>query len=207
MGRRWAWMGMVGVCALLTGCKEREAPEQAAPVSARAPAPARPGAGLAPERVTAATPTETPAPGATAPAQATAPAPMATSTGPGAVASGAPLQTGATDARGTAVQPTELGVTEQAPEGRVMIGLEAVQARDDEAWHQGAARAARAARQNDSRSTSAARSAVPSMVTRRTDAGHGVLSLRCSCVTSVVTPASASMRSRRAGGCSVSIGR
>jgi hypothetical protein len=30
-----------------------------------------------------------------------------------------------------------------------MIGLEAVQAREDEAWHQGAARAARAARQNE----------------------------------------------------------
>jgi len=31
-----------------------------------------------------------------------------------------------------------------------MIGSEAVQAREDEAWHEGAAKAARAARQNDS---------------------------------------------------------
>jgi hypothetical protein len=41
-------------------------------------------------------------------------------------------------------------MTQQAREGRVMIGLEAVQAREDEAWHQGAAKAARAFKQNES---------------------------------------------------------
>jgi hypothetical protein len=75
---------------------------------------------------------------------------MATNTGPGTVAPGTPPQPAATQAQGTVTQRTELGTTQQAPEGRVMIGLEAVQAREDEAWHQGAARAARAARQNES---------------------------------------------------------
>jgi hypothetical protein len=42
------------------------------------------------------------------------------------------------------------GTTQEVPEGRVMIGFEVVQAREDEAWHEGAAKAARAARQNDS---------------------------------------------------------
>jgi hypothetical protein len=45
---------------------------------------------------------------------------------------------------------TESSATQNAPEGRVMIGLEAVQASDDEAWYEGAAKAAKAARQNDS---------------------------------------------------------
>jgi hypothetical protein len=44
---------------------------------------------------------------------------------------------------------TESGATQEAPEGRVMIGLEAVQASEDEAWHEGAARAARAAGQSE----------------------------------------------------------
>ncbi len=37
-----------------------------------------------------------------------------------------------------------------APEGRVMIGREAVQASENEAWYEGAAKAARTARQSDS---------------------------------------------------------
>ena len=39
---------------------------------------------------------------------------------------------------------------QEAPEGRVMIGSEAVQASEDEAWHEGAAKAARAFKQNES---------------------------------------------------------
>jgi hypothetical protein len=146
MGRRWAWMGMVGACVLFTGCKEREAQEQAAPVSARAPAPARPETGPAAERANTAAPMET-APQQPAPiAQGMAPA----ATGTGTVAPGTPLPPATVAAGGTGVTATELGTAQQAPEGRVMIGLEAVQARDDEAWHQGAARAARAAQQNES---------------------------------------------------------
>ena len=45
---------------------------------------------------------------------------------------------------------TESGAMQEAPEGRVMIGLEAVQASEDEAWYEGAAKAARAALQTDS---------------------------------------------------------
>ena len=150
MGRRWAWMGMVGVCALLTGCKEREAPEPPAPVSARAPAPARPGVERAPGPVSVAAPTEAATQRPTAAGQAVAPVPMAAGTGTGAVAPGTQPQPAANEARGTGTQVTELGTAQQAPEGRVMIGLEAVQAREDEAWHQGAAKAARAAGQNES---------------------------------------------------------
>jgi hypothetical protein len=150
MGRRWAWMGMVGVCALLTGCKEREPAGQTAPVSARAPAPARPGAEVPPGRVSAAPSMEASVQHSPAPAQAAAPVPMATGNAPGAVASGNPPQPATAQPGGTTTQSTELGAVEQAPEGRVMIGFEAVQARDDEAWHQGAAKAARAAQQNES---------------------------------------------------------
>jgi len=150
MGRRWAWMGMVGVCALFTGCKEREATERPAPVSAAAPAPAQPGAELSPGMVSSAPPAGVAAQRSTAPGQAVAPAPMATGTGAGTVAPGTPLQPAAAGTQGTGAQVTELGTPQQAPEGRVMIGLEAVQASEDEAWHQGAAKAARAAGQNDS---------------------------------------------------------
>lgn len=45
---------------------------------------------------------------------------------------------------------TESGAAQEAPEERVMIGLEAVQAREDEAWYEGAAKAARAFKQNES---------------------------------------------------------
>ncbi|HEX8701888.1 MAG TPA: hypothetical protein VF815_23875 [Myxococcaceae bacterium] len=151
MGRRWAWMGMVGVCALFTGCKEREEPvEQAAPVSARAPAPARPGAERAPARTSAEPVMEASVQHSPAPGQTAAPVPMATNGRPGNVAPGTVAPGTAPQAGGSTTQPTELGTPEQAPEGRVMIGLEAVQASEDEAWHQGAAKAARAAGQNES---------------------------------------------------------
>lgn len=166
MGRRWVWMGVVGVCALLTGCKERESHEQSGLVSARAPAPSRPTGSTSQERASTA-PTANPVaqqpvaqPTAAAPAPAMPPAQgMASAQGP------APAQAGtsprASPARsnvgapaaaapargGTAV--TESSATENAPEPRVMIGFEAVQASDDEAWYEGAAKAAKAARQND----------------------------------------------------------
>jgi hypothetical protein len=75
---------------------------------------------------------------------------MATNGRPGNVAPGTVAPGTAPQAGGSTTQPTELGTPEQAPEGRVMIGLEAVQASEDEAWHQGAAKAARAAGQNES---------------------------------------------------------
>jgi hypothetical protein len=156
MGRRWAWMGMVGVCALLTGCKERERHEQPAPVSARAPAPARPSAGAPQERASVTPPAGAVEQRPMTPAQSMAPAQAATSpagtagpAGTGAANTGtAPRQTAAPPGAPTVV--TESGTTQEAPEGRVMIGYEAVQASADEEWFKGAARAAREANPNDS---------------------------------------------------------
>ncbi len=150
MGRRWAWMGVVGVCALLSGCRERERHDQAAPVAARTPAPARPSASPAPERMNAPAADQS-----TAALPGAAPAHAVTSAQPGTVApntvspSTPPPQPAPAPVRpGTTV--TESGTTQEAPEGRVMIGLEAVQASEDEAWHEGAAKAARAFKQNES---------------------------------------------------------
>jgi hypothetical protein len=145
MGRHWAWMGVVGVCALLPGCGERGSRDQAAPVAARAPAPARPGTGSAPERMDSASPGQ-----GTAALPGTAPARTGTSAQPGTVASNAPPQPVAPAPAAPGTTVTESGTTQEAPEGRVMIGSEAVQARDDEAWHEGAAKAARAFKQNES---------------------------------------------------------
>jgi hypothetical protein len=146
---RWAWMGMVGVCALLTGCRERESHEQAVPVSARAPAPARPVMGTSQEQPSAAPTADmvAPQPMAQAPAAAPAragPSPRASTPRSNAVAQPTP----AAPRPGTTV--TESSATQNAPGSRVMIGLEAVQASDDEAWYEGAAKAAQAARQNNS---------------------------------------------------------
>ncbi len=138
MGCHRAWMGVVGVCALLSACKEREAPEPQAPAAARAPAPARPGVSAPQEQVSAAPMADTGEQQPMAPAPPEAPAqgvPEADAAAPG-MAPGQPLA-------------TELGTPQQAPEGRVMIGMEAVQAREDEPWYEGAAKAARAARENE----------------------------------------------------------
>jgi hypothetical protein len=151
MGRRWAWMGMMGVCALLAGCTERESREQPAPAAARAPAPARPSAGAPREQVGTAPPAGAVDPRPMTPAQGAAPAQASTSPGTGAAANtGAAPRQAPTAPQGAPAVVTESGATQEAPEGRVMIGLEAVQASDDEEWHTGAARAARAASQNDS---------------------------------------------------------
>ena len=91
-----------------------------------------------------------------------APAQIAPSAQPDTVASSTPLNSApqrlapapapaaasTPAAAGTPVASS--GPTQQARAGRVMIGLEAVQAREDEAWHEGAAKAARAFKQNES---------------------------------------------------------
>ncbi|MDC0710807.1 hypothetical protein POL68_20190 [Stigmatella sp. ncwal1] len=152
MGRR-AWMGVIGVCALLTGCQGRESTEQAAPAaSARTPAPSRPVATTAPaqegnsEVATAGRPT--------APAQTAAPQRTASTVGrttlpgaaPGPVTStapqGAPAPTQGTQAAAPAADPA-------TDEGRVMIGSDAIQASEDEDWYKGAARAAKAFQENN----------------------------------------------------------
>lgn len=158
MGRRWAWMGMVGVCALLTGCREQENREPAAPVSARSPAPVRPGtsapqaqANAAPTTGTEAQTASTEAPRPTPPVQRAAPAQTGANARASAPASStAPQQQATPGSQGAPTVVTESGATQEAPEGRVMIGLEAIQASEDEAWHEGAARAARAAGKGES---------------------------------------------------------
>jgi hypothetical protein len=163
---------MVGLCALASGCQER-GEREAAGVEARssgAPATAPAGTGAtdgtatgtggtaaAPATTggTAGTGAGTAATGAGA-TGGTAAAPGATggTTGTGAGTTGGTAApgtgTGGTAApgtAGTAATGTRAGGTAgtAAREPRVMIGYEAVQARDDEAWHLGAARAAQEA--------------------------------------------------------------
>lgn len=149
MGSRWAWVGMVGLCALTSGCRERgegeartgQHLETAAAPGLVAAAPAQ--SAVAEPQDTAARPA-TPAPGAP-PTRTSVREPA--QGGPMAAAPAAPAQAPAgTAATGTAAAPGT-GATAEAPArgGRVMIGSEAVQARDDEAWHLGAARAAQGA--------------------------------------------------------------
>lgn len=171
MGSRWAWVGMVGLCALTSGCHERgegntssAAPrvEVASPDTAEAGAlgvqapitnamaqgpVAQPGTA---ERRAPPTGTQVREPtGGSSTASAPAGANAAnTGTPPAAVGTGT-TGTGTTGtgtaAAGTGTAPPGAAGTAQAPArgGRVMIGSEAVQASDDEAWHLGAARAAK----------------------------------------------------------------
>lgn len=172
MGSRWAWVGMVGLCALTSGCHERgegntsggqrvEAaaapgtPEVQAAVATPGQAPVTNAVAQGPAaqpdaagRPVPPTGTQVREPAASAPA---ASAPAGASAAPGTANTGtAAAGTGNTGAPGTAgtaqagTRNTGAAGTAQAPAqgGRVMIGYEAVQARDDEAWHLGAARAA-----------------------------------------------------------------
>ncbi|NMO16882.1 hypothetical protein HPC49_32290 [Pyxidicoccus fallax] len=134
---------MVGLCALTSGCRERG--EGEARVEPRAEAPANPG--FVPAGPVAAVPAQPPvAQNTAAPAGAPEQRAPATSTPVREPVQGgtaaAPAGTGT-----TAAAPAGTGATAAAPArgGRVMIGYEAVQARDDEAWHLGAARAAQEA--------------------------------------------------------------
>ncbi|WP_240486525.1 hypothetical protein [Hyalangium minutum] len=151
----------MGACALLSGCRERERHEQTAPVAARAPAPTRPSEGASPERISPAPTVGTEAPQATAPGviPGAAPGPVqaeartgtSARTNTAAPATTAPATATASPAPSTASSTgAPSGTAQAAPEGRVMIGFEAVQAREDESWYEGAAKAARAFGQNDS---------------------------------------------------------
>ncbi|WP_238539904.1 hypothetical protein [Corallococcus macrosporus] len=143
MGKGWAWVGMLGLCVLASGCRERE-PRAAvvAPGSVEADTPAG-----AIEREPAAdveSPTET---GALRPATAVsepAPAQSAPARAPTALRDStvAPLQGAPVRAPAPVTEPAEPRTQQQATAGRVMIGSEAVQAREDEDWYLGAARAA-----------------------------------------------------------------
>lgn len=134
MRQRWAWMGVVGMCALLAGCRERERPEPVEPVATQTPAPA---------------PEAAPSPG-TAGLPGAAPAQVGTQPRQERAASQPMPSQAAPSPEGAGMTVTESSAVQEAPEERVMIGLEAVQAREDEAWHEGAAKAARAFKQNES---------------------------------------------------------
>ncbi|WP_225408387.1 hypothetical protein [Stigmatella hybrida] len=135
MGRR-AWMGVIGVCALLTGCQGRDRAEPAATASARTPAPTRPAATPSSEQTASpSNPVVVAQPPASTVGRTTVPG-----AAPGLVTSTAPR---AAPAPGTQAAP-------EAQEGRVMIGSEAIQANEDEDWYKGAARAAQAFQENNS---------------------------------------------------------
>lgn len=135
MGRR-AWMGVIGVCALLTGCQGRDRAEPAPTASARTPAPTRPAATPSSEQTASpSNPVVVAQPPASTVGRTTVPG-----AAPGLVTSTAPQ---AAPAPGTQAAP-------EAQEGRVMIGSEAIQANEDEDWYKGAARAAQAFQENNS---------------------------------------------------------
>ncbi len=145
MGSKWAWVGMVGLCALTSGCHERgegnTPAQQQVEAAATTGTPQTAAVTATPPQTPAATPV---AQGPVAPQAVTAERPAPTTltqvSEPGTAAAAPPA--GANTA--TASTGTAGTGTAQAPArgGRVMIGYEAVQARDDEAWHLGAARAA-----------------------------------------------------------------
>lgn len=162
MGRRWAWVGMVGLCALTAGCHERGEREAAVTQEQAAPAPgaqqAAVGQPSGPQAGGTVTGGAGPAAAGVASTAAGAGTTAGTAMNPGTgTVAGAPAGTGGTAAGGTGTPgrtggtaggaAAGMGSTEEAPEreARVMIGYEAVQARDDEAWHLGAARAAQEA--------------------------------------------------------------
>lgn len=143
MGRGWAWVGMLGLFALTTGCRERE-PRAAvvtpsgvkADMRARAierePVMAVNGS-TEPAALQPAMAVQEQAPRMNTPARA--PTPLSdTSVAP---MEGAPVRAPAPVAESSTPRPQQ-----QVATSRVMIGSEAVQAREDEDWYLGAARAA-----------------------------------------------------------------
>nr|WP_253894422.1 hypothetical protein [Myxococcus xanthus] len=143
MGRGWAWVGLLGLFALTTGCRERE-PRAAAvtPSGVKAEMTAR-----AIEREPAMAVNSSTEPAALQPAMAVqeraprmntpARAPTTLSDTSVAPLEGAPVRAPAPVAESSAPRTQQ-----QATASRVMIGSEAVQAREDEDWYLGAARAA-----------------------------------------------------------------
>ncbi|QDE66232.1 hypothetical protein BHS09_04040 [Myxococcus xanthus] len=143
MGRGWAWVGMLGLFALTTGCREREPraavvtpsgveADMTARAIAREPAMAVNSA-TEPAALQPAMEVQERAPRMNTPARA----PTALSDTSVAPLEGAPVRAPAPVAESSAPRTQQ-----QATASRVMIGSEAVQAREDEDWYLGAARAA-----------------------------------------------------------------
>ncbi|NVJ16579.1 hypothetical protein HV826_20770 [Myxococcus sp. AM010] len=143
MGRGWAWVGMLGLFAMTTGCRERE-PRAAVVTPSGMEADTAAGAierepvmevdsATAPAALQPATAVREQAPGENTLARA----PTAMSDTSVAPMEGAPVRAPAPVAESAAPRTQQ-----QAAASRVMIGSEAVQAREDEDWYLGAARAA-----------------------------------------------------------------
>lgn len=172
MGGRWMWLGMVGLCSLASGCQEHDTGDtvSAAPATMRSRdsasgglmVPATPAlaqntvdgnrapSGDARPTANAQVPVDTapPPPGARP-----LPGPRVNEPAQGATAQAparrnAPANPNAQQANGPQqpqANPDGTPATQAPAEGRVMIGAQAVQASDDEAWYEGAAKAAQAA--------------------------------------------------------------
>lgn len=161
MGGRWLWMGMVGLCSLASGCREHDSTDttglQATPTrdstNGALWVPARPvlaqGAtdGLRSQAIAQIPPDTAPPPGTRRLLRSppkNEPDRMEEEQTPATGGSGMPPARPPAEG---AVGPTTNGQpgTPDPDEGRVMIGAQAVQANDDEAWYEGAAKAAQAA--------------------------------------------------------------
>ncbi|WP_404365895.1 hypothetical protein ACIHQR_35800 [Corallococcus coralloides] len=148
MGGRWMWWGMVGLCSLASGCREHDTVDAvpAEPATLRTRDSASGGLMVpATPALARSTVDGDRAPGGDASPTANAQVPPDAAPPPGARPLPGPRVT--EPARGTPAQANarQQPATQAPAEGRVMIGAQAVQASDDEAWYEGAAKAARAA--------------------------------------------------------------
>ncbi|MBL0692371.1 hypothetical protein [Comamonas sp. JC664] len=147
MGKGWAWVGMLGLCALASGCREREpraditASSNIEANTADGVATATPVTGVRGRTGNAAIQPATAVPERTPVMNATAQAPSDMS------ARAAPLEGAPVRAPAPVDTMTARNDTARANAGRVMIGSAAVQASEDEDWYLGAARAAQDASQ------------------------------------------------------------
>ncbi|MFB1484003.1 hypothetical protein [Corallococcus sp. RDP092CA] len=175
MGGRWMWWGMVGVCSLASGCREQDTADTVPAVPATMQSRDSASGGLmvpATPALARSTVDGIRAPSGDAPPTANAQVPPDTAPPPGArplpgPRVNAPAQGPTAQANPNAAPPQQAApanpsaqsnarqqpqatpdgtpATQAPAEGRVMIGAQAVQASEDEAWYEGAAKAAQAA--------------------------------------------------------------
>jgi hypothetical protein len=158
------WLGMVGLCSLASGCREHDTADAVPSVPATMQSRDSASGGLtvpATPALAQSTVDNTRSPGGDALPTANAQVPPDTAPPPGArplpgprvnepaqaTTAQAPANPNANVQQQQQARATPEGTpATQAPaEGRVMIGAQAVQASDDEAWYEGAAKAAQAA--------------------------------------------------------------
>ncbi|MGE6756882.1 hypothetical protein ACQKGO_02620 [Corallococcus interemptor] len=164
MGGRWMWLGMVGLCSLASGCQEHDTADAVPPAPATMQSRDSASGGLtvpATPALAQRTVDNTRSRSGDAMPAANAQVPADTAPPPGArplpgprvnepaqaTAAQAPANPNAKVQQQQQARATPEGTpaTQPPAEGRVMIGAQAVQASDDEAWYEGAAKAAQAA--------------------------------------------------------------